>query len=65
MFSKYFVYLEHWEDMIMPEASVGEIYFRNVAKQFLCVNFIENHVVLQIAEAIKEQLEKLRGLKIV
>ena len=29
---KNIIYLQHGEDVIMPKASVGEVYFRNVAK---------------------------------
>ena len=39
-------YLEHREDVVMPETSICEIYFWNIAKQFFCVDFTKDEVVL-------------------
>ena len=42
-------YLEHREDVVMPETSICEIYFWNIAKQFFRVDFTKDEVVLKIA----------------
>ena len=43
------VVLEHREDVVMPETSICEIYFWNIAKQFFRVDFTKDEVVLKIA----------------
>ena len=49
----------------MPELSVGGVDFGNVAKQADAVNITENLILLEVAQAVQEQLEQNQAFKFI
>ena len=49
---------QHGHDVVVPKYAVGCVDLWNVAKKPLRVDLGEHHVVLQVAKAIQEELQR-------
>ena len=54
-------YLQHGEDVVVPEAAVCRVDLWDVAEQLLAVNLAQNQTVLQVAQTVEEQLDAMQN----
>ncbi len=50
--------LQHGHDEVVPEDPVGRVDLGDVAEQLLGVDLGEDEVVLEVTQAVQEELEK-------